>query len=72
MEKSPKGSFAERGIGFLRNIHIALGAVALGIGAPFFAAYEFVNAGYHEVARRFINGRQSKKLGSTAVAAAPA
>lgn len=70
MEKAPKGNFAERGLGFLRNVHIAIGAIALGFGAAAFAAYEFVNAGFHEVARRFISKRQSKKLGSTALATA--
>ena len=70
MEKSIKGSFAERGLRFLRNVHLAIGAVALGFGAVAFGAYEFINAGFHEVARRFVENRQAKKLGSSAVVAA--
>lgn len=70
MEKSPKGNFAERGLGFLRNIHIAIGAVALAFGVVPFAVYEFLNAGVHELARQIVKprGKSESKVGGVALA----
>lgn len=71
-EKSPKsGNWAERGLGFLRNIHIVIGAVALGFGVVPIAVYEFINAGVHEVGRQIVKGRGGKspsKMGGVALA----
>ena len=69
MEKSIKGSFAERGLRFLRNVHLLLGAAALAgsliftefVALPAIAAYEFINAGVHELARQAIKSRGASK-----------
>lgn len=70
MEKVPKtGNIAERGLRFLRNVHIAIGTVALGgvlifteaAILPAIAAYEFINAGVHELGRQVVKNRSGPK-----------
>jgi hypothetical protein len=69
-EHSGKENVGERGIRFLRNIHIGIGAVALA-GAvvfpqieilPVIAAYEGGIALIHEGLRRVVRGRSRQKL----------
>ena len=69
-EQAGKENFGERSLRFLRNIHIAIGAVALA-GAVVFpqieilsvvAAYEGLNALVHEGLRKVIGNRSGRKL----------
>lgn len=67
-EQSPnRGNIAERGLRFLRDFHLGLGAVALVGAAVFppaavvagpFAVYEGVNAGVHELLRQAVRSRR--------------
>jgi hypothetical protein len=68
-EKAGKEGVFERGLGFLRNIHAAIGAVALGAevvtGFVVFEAiaiYEGLNALAHEGLRRVVKNFRRPKL----------
>jgi hypothetical protein len=71
-EKAGKEGIAERGLGFLRNVHAAIGAVALGaevvtgyIVFEAIAIYEGLNALVHEGLKRVVKnfrGKSAPKL----------
>jgi hypothetical protein len=68
MARSENEPVVERGLGFLRNVHLAIGAVALGAevatGSVVFetvAIYEGLNALAHEGLKRFLKNRRSAK-----------
>lgn len=66
-EQGKKGNAAERGLRFLRDVHIAIGAVALAgaivftqiIALPLIAAYEGANAAIHEGLRQVVKNRSN-------------
>jgi hypothetical protein len=70
-EQAGKENLAERTLGFLRNVHAAIGAVALGaevvtgyIVFETVAIYEGLNALAHEGLKRLIKNRRTHKLQS--------
>ncbi len=72
-EKAKKGNLAERGLLWLRNLHIGIGAVALAgavvfpqiVVLPAVAAYEGASAVVHDELSKAAGGKRKSKSKTT-------